>query len=173
VFYLNSSKDSNFLLKSGKNYRYFTWRPTCVSVRRSDWVGNLQATFVNMVTMVASVKGQRSNSGDSAKIVRPCVHFLNCQTYIYLFTDQRRTGIHQSIQWFAMSWTTGVRFPVGTGKTRYSWVRFEVLMTASIKMAVFWVLAPCSLAQVYRRFGDACCQHHQGDECSKHLWNFY
>jgi hypothetical protein len=34
--------------------------------------------------------------------------------------------------------------------------------TYSMKMAVFWVIAPCSLVQVYRRFRGACCLHHQG-----------
>jgi hypothetical protein len=29
-------------------------------------------------------------------------------------------------------------------------------------MAVFWVVAPCSLIEVYRRFRGACCLH-QGD----------
>jgi hypothetical protein len=31
-------------------------------------------------------------------------------------------------------------------------VRFEVLTAVSMKMAVFWVVAPCSLVEVYRRF---------------------
>jgi hypothetical protein len=30
-------------------------------------------------------------------------------------------------------------------------------------MAVFWVVAPCSLVEVYRRFSDACALHRQGD----------
>jgi hypothetical protein len=30
-------------------------------------------------------------------------------------------------------------------------------------MAVFWVVAPCSLVEVYQRFGGTCCLHHQGD----------
>jgi hypothetical protein len=29
-----------------------------------------------------------------------------------------------------------------------------------MEMAVFWVVAACSLLEVYRRFGDACCLHH-------------
>jgi hypothetical protein len=33
-----------------------------------------------------------------------------------------------------------------------------------VKMAVFWVLAPCNLKEVYRRFRGVCCLHHQGDE---------
>jgi hypothetical protein len=33
-----------------------------------------------------------------------------------------------------------------------------------IDMAVFWVVAPCSLIQVYRRFRGAWCLRHQGDE---------
>jgi hypothetical protein len=45
----------------------------------------------------------------------------------------------------------------------------------NMKMAVFWVVAPCSLVEVYRRFRGACCVSHQGDRPddgdSKHLWN--
>jgi hypothetical protein len=41
---------------------------------------------------------------------------------------------------------------------------FEVLTAASMKMAVFWVVAPCSLVEIYRRFRGACCIHIQGDE---------
>jgi hypothetical protein len=33
-----------------------------------------------------------------------------------------------------------------------------------MKMAVFWVVAPCSLAEVYRHFRGACCLHHRGDD---------
>jgi hypothetical protein len=36
-------------------------------------------------------------------------------------------------------------------------VRFEVLTAASIKMAVFWIVAQCSLLEVFRRFRGACC----------------
>jgi hypothetical protein len=43
-------------------------------------------------------------------------------------------------------------------------VRFEVLKAASMKMAVFWVVALCSLVEVYWRFRGARCLHHQGDE---------
>jgi hypothetical protein len=32
------------------------------------------------------------------------------------------------------------------------------------KMAVFWVVAPYSLVEVYQRFRRPCCLHHQGDE---------
>jgi hypothetical protein len=46
-------------------------------------------------------------------------------------------------------------------------VGFEVLMVASMKMAVFWVVAPCSLVEVYQCFRCPCCLH-QG---SKDLWN--
>jgi hypothetical protein len=44
-------------------------------------------------------------------------------------------------------------------------------------MAVFWVFAPCSLVEVYRRFRGAFCLHHQADgqtvflaeECHGHI----
>jgi hypothetical protein len=29
-------------------------------------------------------------------------------------------------------------------------------------MAVFWVVAPCSLEEVYQRFRGPCCLNHQG-----------
>jgi hypothetical protein len=39
----------------------------------------------------------------------------------------------------------------------------EILTVASIKMAVFWVVALCSLVEVCRRFTGACCFHHHDD----------
>jgi hypothetical protein len=39
-------------------------------------------------------------------------------------------------------------------------VRFEVLTAVSMKIAVFWVVAPCSLVEVYQRFRGPCCLHH-------------
>jgi hypothetical protein len=41
--------------------------------------------------------------------------------------------------------------------------RFQKTM-CKIKMTVFWDIALCSLVGVYRRFGRACCFHHQGDD---------
>jgi hypothetical protein len=43
-------------------------------------------------------------------------------------------------------------------------VGFEVLTAVSMKFAVFWVVAPCSLVEVYQCFRGPCCLHHQGDE---------
>jgi hypothetical protein len=34
-------------------------------------------------------------------------------------------------------------------------------------MAVFWVVAPCSLVEVYQRFRGPSCLHHQGDETTR------
>jgi hypothetical protein len=42
-------------------------------------------------------------------------------------------------------------------RTSQEQVRFEVIAAVSMKMAVFWVVAPCSLVEVYRRFRGACC----------------
>jgi hypothetical protein len=39
-------------------------------------------------------------------------------------------------------------------------------MAASIKMAVSWVVVPCSLVEVYQRFRGASCLHHQGNQAS-------
>jgi hypothetical protein len=39
-----------------------------------------------------------------------------------------------------------------------------VELSNGLKIAVFWVVAPCSLVEVYQRFRGPCCLHHQGDE---------
>jgi hypothetical protein len=61
-------------------------------------------------------------------------------------------------------------------------VRFQVLTATSMKMAVFWVVASCSLVEIYRCFRGPCCPHYQDDQhylCfdrlddggSKHIWD--
>jgi hypothetical protein len=43
----------------------------------------------------------------------------------------------------------------------YTRVRFDVLMVMSMKMAVFWDVAPCSLVDIDRCFRGAYSFHHQ------------
>jgi hypothetical protein len=42
-------------------------------------------------------------------------------------------------------------------------VRFEVFTAASMKLTIFWDVAPCILVEVYRRFTGVYCLHHQAD----------
>jgi hypothetical protein len=49
-------------------------------------------------------------------------------------------------------------------------LRFRVFMAASIKMAVFWIVAPRSLVEIYRRFRGACNLQHQDDDLWLWLW---
>jgi hypothetical protein len=49
-------------------------------------------------------------------------------------------------------------------------VGLEVLTAASMQMAVFWIVAPCSLVEVYQRFRGTCCLHHQGTHSSPWWW---
>jgi hypothetical protein len=37
-------------------------------------------------------------------------------------------------------------------------------MVASMKMAIFWIVALCSLLEVYHHFRGPCYLHHQGDD---------
>jgi hypothetical protein len=60
--------------------------------------------------------------------------------------------------------TTSKHFPVKHLKNVVSPNHSLGITTDTNKMAVFWVVAPCSLAEVYRRFRGACCLHHKGDE---------
>jgi hypothetical protein len=48
-------------------------------------------------------------------------------------------------------------------KDLFQFVRFEVNIAVSMKMAVFWVVVPRSLADVYQCFRGACCRHHEDD----------
>jgi hypothetical protein len=41
----------------------------------------------------------------------------------------------------------------------------KITKSNTVKMAIFWVVAPCSVIEVYRRFRGACCLHHQGNHC--------
>jgi hypothetical protein len=43
-------------------------------------------------------------------------------------------------------------------------VVFEVLTAVNTQMAVFWVVAPCSLVELYQRFRGPCCLHHRADK---------
>jgi hypothetical protein len=43
-------------------------------------------------------------------------------------------------------------------------VRFQVLVTASMKFRAFWNVLLCSQVDIARRFRGAYCVHHQGDE---------
>jgi hypothetical protein len=68
---------------------------------------------------------------------------------------------------------------VGCGcETGFNWAGFEVLTAVNTKMAVFWVVVPCSLVEVYQRLRGPCCLHHQDmmmevPRTSKTLVNFY
>jgi hypothetical protein len=44
--------------------------------------------------------------------------------------------------------------------TKY--MRFRVLTEAGVEVAVFWIVASCNLAEVYRRFRGVFCLHHGG-----------
>jgi hypothetical protein len=51
-------------------------------------------------------------------------------------------------------------------------VGLEVLTVVSTKMAVFWVLAPCSLVEIYQRLRGPWCPHHGPDDGGiKDLWD--
>jgi hypothetical protein len=55
-------------------------------------------------------------------------------------------------------------------------VGFEVLTAVSTKMAVFWVVAPCSVVGVYQRFRGPCCLialMMEAARTSETLVNFY
>jgi hypothetical protein len=48
-------------------------------------------------------------------------------------------------------------------KTLLRGVSCSLSLSDVLKMAVFWVVASCSLVELYQRFRGPCCLHHQGD----------
>jgi hypothetical protein len=69
-----------------------------------------------------------------------------------------------------------VHFKPYVSNIQFNIVRFQVLTAASMKMAVFWVVVPCNLVEVYRRFGNAYClialMMEAASNCEKSV-NFY
>jgi hypothetical protein len=51
---------------------------------------------------------------------------------------------------------SGIPVVYSTIRTERVKVGFEVLTAVSMKIAVFWVVAPCSLVEVYQRFRGPC-----------------
>lgn len=43
-------------------------------------------------------------------------------------------------------------------------LKIQVIRAASVKMIIFWNIAPCSLSAADRRFGGAYCLNCQGDK---------
>jgi hypothetical protein len=80
--------------------------------------------------------------------------------YVYLI---KRTTIFSGMRSLVLS-STGAQI-------NQAQVTFQVFMAASMKMAVLWVVAPCNLVEVYRRFRGACSFNHQAyrDGGRKHL----
>jgi hypothetical protein len=63
-------------------------------------------------------------------------------------------------QWHALLKTVvNLRFSWKWGN---SWLSARLSGLCSMKMAVFWVVAPCKLVWVCQRFGSLYCVHHQG-----------
>jgi hypothetical protein len=50
-----------------------------------------------------------------------------------------------------------------------AYVRFQALLVVNMKMAVFCVVVPCILLEIFWCFMGAYCRHYQGDR--KHLCN--
>jgi hypothetical protein len=93
-----------------------------------------------------------------------------CRHVFSFHTCRKSLGGRSSTQW-RIKTTDELHFaltfllkPQAVLRLHCIWyVRYEVLTAANMRMAVFWVVAPCSLVEVHRRFRRACCLHHQGD----------
>jgi hypothetical protein len=74
---------------------------------------------------------------------------------------------HQTPCYHTLGHKSGVHLwllAFGCFRDRAGLAGFNVLTIASTKMAVFWVVAPCTLVEFYRRFRGPCCIHGQGDD---------
>jgi hypothetical protein len=92
----------------------------------------------------------------------PLISFASsCTVSVYSF--------HTSSVTFAYFLLLLLRFPLLLLLSMFFLLPPPLLMSSSsctsgytLKMAVFWVVAPCSLVEVYQRFRGTCCLHHQG-----------
>jgi hypothetical protein len=105
-------------------------------------------------------------------------HFVEFSSIEYLLGIKLQIVRHCCLlatSWYlSLHWSQKLHFPIsllkpakGAGKYKLqaSTQAFLSLTTSFIKnMAVSWVVAPCSLVEVYQRFRGPCCLHHQGDE---------
>jgi hypothetical protein len=62
-----------------------------------------------------------------------------------------------------------VKFYQWLGKLVIEMLQILWWWTNNISMAVFWVVAMCSLVEVYQHFRGALCLHHQGDLSSDNM----
>jgi hypothetical protein len=64
------------------------------------------------------------------------------------------------------NYESGIESEFGPFKNYHPYIHVEELKktTKHMKMAVFWVVAPCRLVLFYRSFRGLYCLHHQGDE---------
>jgi hypothetical protein len=90
-------------------------------------------------------------------ISQTCMHkhthrHIHIHTYIHIRTDG---CVYVCMPFFVIYFICT--------ETVYMYIGFEVLTTASMKMDVFWVVAPCSLVEVYQCFRGTRCLHHQDD----------
>jgi hypothetical protein len=106
--------------------------------------------------------------------------FMICTLYLIFSRQLKEGGLSWSLHVACMSkqthgkikvWMEGCNIKVGLKEVCCENVNrieivvgIEVLMAAGMKMAVFWVVAPCNLVEVYQCFRGTCCLHHQGDE---------
>jgi hypothetical protein len=72
------------------------------------------------------------------------------------------TPVRHCCEYYYMQGSFSLTEPKGPFTRAYK-LRFQVLTVASMMTVVFFILAPCSLVEFYRRFRGDCCLHHQSD----------
>jgi hypothetical protein len=85
-----------------------------------------------------------------------------------------RTPAVQSVASHYTDWTTRLtptymHYYVGV-KSNFIQVWFEVLTAMCLKMAVFWVVVPCRLVELFRCFKGPYHLHRQTCECTRGKW---
>jgi hypothetical protein len=93
------------------------------------------------------------------RLEHPPKMFCITSRSVYMATNHLKTVLYNFRNVVCIKYTSDSgQCPTNIG------VKFRVFTAASMKMAVFCVVAPCCLVEVYRRFTGACCLHHEGNE---------
>jgi hypothetical protein len=134
-----------------------------VSVGWYKNVGMAQEQEQCVLTAISSPPDRRPTHSRSRNIAANCAYV---QTLLLVFLwrqDVTCKAQDTSLQASPSLIRTYLHGPFNKGRRI---VGFEVLTAVSSKMAVYCVVAPCSLVEIYQRFGGPYCLHHQDDEGS-------
>jgi hypothetical protein len=95
---------------------------------------------------------------DTLSVDIECIVKMIYSFFLHIYSKNRKSQELLWIRWYKLQTTIVSQ----QNKMYITFPAVERLL--QMKMAVFWVIAPCSLVEIYQSVRGPCCLHHQGDE---------